>query len=62
MKRSLITQETYDTGGGQTEATPIQFKQEASCPKNWGLGVRIKTACHFLTEHHAMKSYWGVEV
>jgi hypothetical protein len=26
------------------------------------LKVKVKSLCYFLTEHHAMKAYWGVEV
>jgi hypothetical protein len=39
-------------------------KPTTNTPSVWGLGkLKVKLSLHlFLTEHHAMKAYWGVEV
>jgi hypothetical protein len=36
------------------------YKHTKSLPKGKGKKVKL-SLCFFLTEHHAMKAYWGVE-
>jgi hypothetical protein len=58
-------------------ASPFGFPTSVSTYKNWktppynivtfhtlfkGKGKKVKLSLYLLTEHHIMKTYWGVEV